>query len=228
MKRVFATLAAILAAACSDGTSVDPDAIDGLEKSAVQAALNAALAKDTLYPTLSLLVFRYIDRASRVGGGRIVGIQLDINASQSGKQVSAQLSAILAWSGYSATSRTVDTVVFVIGAGLTPPVNDSVRTRFSPDTAGTATGFVIHQAADSTTTSWLARTGALHITSNSYGAGTTLPLGGITLTARRGTLAGDYHMTAKLVPDSTTQVASQANFAGGVQALKIEITGSLP
>ncbi len=235
MKRLLPWLAAagVVAACSSTSTGVDPDAIDGLEKSAVQAALNTALAKDTLYPTLALLVFPYIDRASRIAGAggnttRIVGIQLDINATQGGNQVMAQLSAILAWNGYRATSRTVDTVVFVIGAGLTPPVNDSLRTRFSPDTAGTATGFVIHQTADSAITAWLARTGALHITSNSYGSGTTRTSGGLTLTARRGTLAGDYHTTAKLIPDSTTQVTSQANLAGGIQALKIEISGGLP
>ena len=221
------------AAACSESTGVDPDAINRDEKNAVQSALNDALASDTLYPTLASFVFPYIDRASRLAAGngdttRIVGVQLDINASKGGNAVVARLSAILAWRGYHQNTRTVDTVVFIVGEGLAPPVNDSLRTRFSTDTVGTGTGFVIHQASDSAFRVWLARAGALHITGNAYGSGITRVGGGITLTSRRGTLAGDYHMAAQLVPDSSSTVTTMAAFSGGVRALKIEITGSLP
>lgn len=219
--------------ACSESTSVDPDAIVKEEKSAVQSALNGALASDTLYPTLALLVFPYIDRASRlaVGAGdtlRLVGVQLDIDAAKGSVPVVARLSAILAWRGYRPSTRTVDTVTFIVGEGLTPPVNDSLRTRFSTDTAGTGTGFVIHQAADSSLQVWLARAGALHITSHSYGSGLSRTSGGVTLTTSRGTLAGDYHVTAKLVPDSSTAVTTMATFSTGIQALKVVITGALP
>ena len=219
--------------ACSESTSVDPEAIAREEKSVVQSALNEALASDTLYPTLALLVFPYLDRASRlaVGAGdtlRLVGVQLDINAAKGGIPVAARLSAVLAWRGYRASTRTVDTVVFIVGEGLTPPVNDSLRTRFSTDTAGTGTGFVIHQAEDSTLRVWLARAGALHIASSAYGCGNPRTSGGITLTTCRGTVAGDYHVTAKLVPDSSTTVTTMATFSTGIQALKVVITGALP
>ena len=232
-KGIAAILAAASLAACSNSTGVDPDAIDSKEKSAVQDAVSTALAGDTLFPTLALLVFPYIDRASRLEAGngntlRIVGVQLDINASKGGLPVLARLSAVLAWRGYRPTTLTVDTVVFIVGEGFAPPVNDSLRTRFSTDTAGTGTGFVIHQAADSSFQVWLARAGAFHITSNSYGSGITRPSGGITLTAYRGTFAGDYRITAKLVPDSSSTVTTMAAFPGGIHALRVDITGALP
>lgn len=238
MRRRLSLLGAALgvAAACSsDGASaVPPDAIDAQEKAAVQAALNDALADDTLYPTLAALVFPFIDRASRLAEAngdttRIVGVQLDIDATQGGMPTIAKLSAILAWRGYDAGTRTVDTVVFVLGEGLEPPVDDSLRTSFSTDTAGTGTGFVIHQVDDATYRAWLARTGAMHVTGNSYGRGESTSAGDITLTLFRGTLLGDYHMTAKLVPDSLPpDVGSAHDFAGGIQAVRINIRGSLP
>ncbi len=233
MKRLLPLLAAALAACSSDKIGPDPDAIDGLEKATVQSALNTALKDDTLYPTLAFLVFPYIDRASHVATGssetRMVGIQLDINAMKADTPVVAKISALLAWRGYNATRRTVDSVFFLVGAGIVPPpVGDSLRTSFAPDTAGTGTGFVIHQNADSSLVVWLTRTGAFHLTSALFGSGTSRTAGGLTLVARRGTVAGDHHLTAKLVPDSSTQVSAAASFAGGIQALKMEISGTVP
>lgn len=235
MRTAVALSAAVaLVAACSDAGSVDPDAISGPEKAVVQGALNSALANDSLYPTLALLVFPYIDRATRVISGgdttRVVGIQLDINvgvidSASDTIPVVAQLSAALAWTGYDSTAHTVDTVVFVIGSGLAVPVSDSLRERFSPDTAGTGTAFVIHQTGPGAYATWLARQGALHVTSASYGAMHTQNFSTLHLGVARGTAAGDYHVTAKLVPDSATTVTTARDFAGGVQALKMQITG---
>lgn len=234
MKRtlVVATVVA-LTISCSDAGGVDADAIAGPEKAAVQNALNNALANDTLYPTLALLVFPYIDRASHlvVTGDttRLVGIELDIDATKDTSHVVAKLSAVLAWRGFNPTLHTVDTVVFVVGAGNTPPaVGDSIRTRFSPDTAGTATAFVIHQAADSTYEVWLARTGHLQADSVRYGAGQSQTGGGVTLTVYRGTAYGDFHLGAKSVPDSTTSTNAAGSYVSGAQALKIKIRGTLP
>lgn len=234
MRTVVALSAAVaLVAACSDAGGVDPDAISGPEKAAVQAALNSALANDSLYPTLALLVFPYVDRATRVISGsdttRVVGIQLDINvgvvdSANDTIPVVAQLSAALAWSGYDSTAHTVDTVFFVIGSGLAP-VSDTLRQRFSPDTAGTGTAFVIHQTGASSYATWLARQGALHVTSASFGAMHTQGFGTLHLGVARGTAAGDFHTTAKLVPDSATTVTTARDYAGGVQALKLQITG---
>ncbi len=233
MKRLICLLAAAgLAFACSkDSTSVDPDAINGPELAAVRAALDSALKNDSSYQILRVFVFAYVDRASRLptGGGdtmRLVGVQLDINATKADTQVVAQLSAVLGWRGYSATTHTVDSVTFVVGTGL-PPVNDTLRRTFSPDTAGIGTGFVIHQAPDSTVHTWLARTGALHVTSSSFGSGTSTSGSGLTITASRGTASGDYHLTGKLVPDSSSTAAAAAAFGGGIRALKIRITGTL-
>src|SRR5437870_3541880 len=66
MNRLLPLCAAALVACSSDSVAVDPDAIDGAEKAAVQAALNVALKDDPLYPTLAFLVFPFIDRASHV------------------------------------------------------------------------------------------------------------------------------------------------------------------
>ncbi|MGH8542410.1 MAG: hypothetical protein ACREX3_01930, partial [Gammaproteobacteria bacterium] len=186
---------------------------------------------DTLYPTLSFLVFPYIDRASRIPSGadttRLVGIELDIQAEQGGDSVIADFSAVLAWRGYDATRRVVDTVFFILGAGRAP-IDVTLRTRFSPDTAGTGTGFVIHQAADSSVTTWLARSGHLRTTSSSYGGGRTQSGGGVELTTFRGTLSGDFAITALRVPDSLTTVMSEKDFGSGARALKVQIRGTLP
>jgi hypothetical protein len=223
-----------LTLACSDAGGVDSDAIAAPEKAAVQIALDSALGSDSLYPTLALLVFPYIDRAAHVVVGsdtiRVVNIELDIDATQDTNHIVSKFSAVLAWRGFDATLHTVDTVVFVAGAGITPPaVSDSIRTRFSPDTAGTATAFVIHQAPDSSYQVWLARTGHLQTDSASYGGGQSQSGGGVTLTVYRGTGYGDFHLGAKSVPDSTTSSTSTAaSYVSGARALKIKIRGSLP
>src|SRR5258708_18880712 len=155
MKRTFVLVAfTALALACSGAGSVDPDAIAAPEKAAVQTALDSALATDSLYPTLALLVFPYIARATHIVVGsdtiRVVDVELDIDATKDTSHVVAKISAVLAWRGFNATLHTVDTVVFVVGAGITPPaVSDSIRQRFSPDTAGSATPVVIPVAAGS-------------------------------------------------------------------------------
>jgi len=235
MKRTWLLVAiTALALACSDAGGVDSDAIASPEKAAVQRSLDSALANDTLYPTLALLVFPYIDRAAHVVVGsdtmRVVNIELDIDATRHDTNVVAKISAVLAWRGFDATLHTVDTVVFVVGAGITPPaVSDSIRTRFSPDTANTATAFVIHEAADSSYQVWLARTGHLQTDSTRYGGGQSQSGGGVTLTVYRGTGYGDFHLGAKSVPDSTTSSTSAAaSYVSGARALKIKIRGTLP
>src|SRR5260370_15769555 len=113
------------------------------------------------------------------------------------------------------------------GRGLPPPLSDPLRERFSPDTAGTGSGFVIHQAPDSSVHVWLARTGALHVTGNNYGSGTSTSGSGLTITTSRGAVSGDYHLMGKLVPDSSPTVSSAAAFSGGIRGLLIRITGKL-
>ncbi len=228
-----AGLAVALATGCSkDSTSVDPNGISGPELSAVRSALNgSSFARDTIYGAfytdLSIIVFPFIDRAAILVDSagdttRLVGLQLDINGTHNDSAVVAQLSGLLGWRGYSATTHTVDTVYFVLGSGLAAPVSDSLSTRFAPDTAGTATAFVIHQAPDSVVTTWLARQGAFHVTSASYASSRGIGQ----LTISNGTMKGDYHVTALLVPDSSTSVTASKNFAGGIPTLKMRLTGS--
>ena len=174
MRRLLVPLALAGAfAACSDGGSVDADAIRGPELAAVRTALDSAFLHDTtldraftgdsgFYALLAALVFPFIDRASRIAEGvdttRIVGIEFDIDATQGGRQVVSNLTVELAWKGYDSTSGTVDTVFFLLGSGRAP-ITDSLWTRFTLDTAGTGTGFVIHQASDLRVTKWLSRAG---------------------------------------------------------------------
>jgi len=235
MKRLSPILLAAAAAAfaCSkDSTAPDPDVIDGQEFAAVRTALDTALQNDPNYQTLRQSVFQFINRATHMtdasGEIRIAGIQLDIDAMQADTPVVAQLSGVLAWRGYNATTRTVDSVVFVIGTGLTPPVDDSLRPSFSPDSVGQATGFIVHQATDSTITAWQAATGALQVTSASYGGGSTVSGGGLTLTVYRGTLGGNYHIGATQVGNPSNTNNSAASFATGVRSIKIRITGTIP
>jgi len=229
--------------ACSDAGSVSPDAIEGAELAAVRLALDSAFRHDTtldsaftgesgLYVQMAAIVFPFIDRASRmiVNGDttRVVGIELDIQATQGGVPVTSNFTVVLAWNGYHATStHTVDSVFLVMGAGRAP-VDDSLWTRFTLDTTGTGTGFVIHQAADSGVTKWLSRGGRLRTTRSSYGAGRSLGGLGTTFTVYRGSMDGNFSITAKLIPDSATSVTSLKDFGSGTQALKVQIRGSLP
>jgi hypothetical protein len=225
-------------AACSDAGGVDPDAIPGPELIAVRMALDSAFLHDTsldpaftgdsgLYALMSALVFPFMDRATRIPAGsdttRVVGIEFDIDATQGGSQVTSNLTAILAWKGYQSATNTMDTVFFLLASGRAP-VTDSLWSRFTLDTAGTGTGFVIHQATDSTVTKWLSRGGHLHSTSSHYGT----EQGTSTFNVARGTVNGDFTITAKLVPDSTTTVTSALDFGSGARAVKVQIRGTLP
>jgi hypothetical protein len=231
MRRYAAALAAVLLPACSEPAGVDPDAIDGLELAAVQMALGGALANDTLYPTLAVLVFPFVDRASHLVGPsgdttRLVGIELDIDVeSQSGPLV-AEFTTVLAWTGYDTTTRTVDTVLFVAGAGRAP-VDDALGESFSPDMPGSGTALVIHQAPDSTITAWQTGSGRLVTTTSSYRSGRTQSGGGLTLTVARGTISGRFDVTAAHeVPSAATTVATGKTFASGARALRVVIRGT--
>ncbi|HEV8399011.1 MAG TPA: hypothetical protein VGQ18_04135 [Gemmatimonadales bacterium] len=239
MRRLLITLTALGAVitACSDAGGVDPDAINGPELAAVRRALDSALAGDTLlssdttlYPTLAALVFPYIDRASKIASGsdttRVVGIEMDIRVpSDTGDSLIADFTMMLGWTGFDTLTKTIDSVYFIVGSGRAP-INDSLRSHFAIDTAGAGTGLVIHQAPDSTVTVWLARGGHLTNTASSYGAGHTLGGAGLTWTTYRGTVNGEFGITAKLVPDSSTTVTALKNYGNGVRALKVRIRGS--
>jgi len=235
MNRLLPLCAAALVACSSDSVAVDPNAIDGEEKAAVQAALNVALKDDSLYPTLAFLVFPFIDRASHVsmgnGEARFVGIEIDIDAVQAGTPVVAQFATILGWRGYSSATHTIDSAFVLMGAGITPPpVADQLGDHFSPDVPGTGIGYVVQQNPDASVQAWLSYTGTLHVTSSSYGAPTTTTYGtGVVLAASRGTLKGDFQLTGHLIPVATPpDVSAAASFAGGIQALKLRITGTVP
>lgn len=232
-------LAGLLAACSSDSGGVDPDAIPSAQKHALWIALDSAFRHDTtldpaftgdsgLYALMSTLVIPFIDRASRIPTAgtdttRVVGIEFDIDATRSGTHVVSNLTAVIAWKGYDSTTQTMDSVLFLLGTGRAP-VSDSLWSRFTLDTVGTGTGFVIHQATDSVVTKWLSRGGHLRTTSSQYGSaqGTT------TFSVARGTLSGELTINAKLVPDSTTTVNSALDFGSGARAIKVKIRGTLP
>lgn len=224
--------------ACSDAGSVDADAIPQRELVAVRMALDSAFLHDTsldpaftgdsgLYALMSALVFPFMDRASRIAQGsdttRVVGIEFDIDATQGGSHVTSNLSAILAWRGYHSATTTMDTVFFMLGSGRAP-VSDSLWSRFTLDTAGTGTGFVVHQGTDSTTTKWLSRGGHLRTTSSQYGSAQ----GTSTFSVYRGMLDGEFTITARSVPDSASTVTSALDFGSGARAVKVKIRGTLP
>jgi hypothetical protein len=238
MRRLLLVLAL---AGCSDAGGVDPDAINGRELAAVRVALDSAFRHDPtldsaftgdsgLYVLMAAVVFPFIDRASYSVTGadttRVVGIELDIQATQGGVPITSNLTVVLAWNGYDSTTRTVDSVFFLMGAGRAP-LSDSLWTRFTLDTAGTGTGFVIHQATDSSVTKWLSRGGHLRTTASSYGAGRSLGGVGTTFTIFRGSVSGNFTINAKLVPDSSATVTGAKDFGSGARALKVQIRGSL-
>jgi hypothetical protein len=228
----------VIAACSSDAGGVDPDAIPVAQKHAVWMALDSAFRHDAtldpaftgdsgLYALMSTLVIPFVDRASRIAVGndtvRAVGIEFDIDATQGGAHIVSNLTAILAWRGYDSTSRTIDSVFFLLGSGRAP-ITDSLWSRFTLETAGSGTGFVIHQKTDSTVTKWLSRGGHLRTTTSQYGSSQ----GGSTFNVARGMLNGEFTITAKLVPDSSTTVTSALDFGSGARAVKVKIRGTLP
>lgn len=231
MRRLLLTLTALGAVltACADAGSVDPDAIENEEWAAVRRALDSALVDDTLYPTLAP-VLGYINRASYIVSEsdttRVVGTELDIRVRQGGDSVIADFTAVLGWKGYSASTGTVDSVFFILGAGRAP-LDDTLSTSFSPDIAGTGTGYIVHQDPSSVTV-WLARAGRVRTTASTYGAERTQSADGVQLTTFRGTLSGDFSITADEVPGSATTASSQLDFGSGARALKVRIRGDLP
>ena len=239
MRKVLLSLAFTgVIAACSDAGGVDPDAIPAPQKRALWMALDSAFRHDTtldraftgdsgLYALMSTLVIPFVDRASRIAVGgdttRAVGIEFDIDATRGTTHVVSNLTAIIAWKGYDSTSRTMDSVFFLLGSGRAP-VTDWLWSRFTLDTAGTGTGFVIHQRTDSTVTKWLSRGGHLRTTTSQYGSSQ----GGSTFNVARGMLNGEFTITAKSVPDSSTTVTSAVDFGSGARAVKVKIRGTLP
>ncbi len=218
--------------ACADAGAPNPNSIDALEFAAVRLALDSALGDDTAYTMLRPFVLQYVDRAAynvEPAGDttRLTGIQFDIDAELNATPIVARLSAVLAWRGYDSATRTVDSVVLVVGTGIAPPLDDSLQASFDPDVAGTGTAFIIAQAADSSVQVWSARTGAMRVSAATFGKGSTQSLGGLALTLYRGTLVGDFHLTGKLRGDTTQTAAALAAFPAGIPARKIRITGSL-
>jgi hypothetical protein len=229
---ILLTLAGVLCA-CSDTAGVDPDAIAGPELHAVRAALDSAFLHDAtldtsfsgpngLYAQMSALVFPFLDRASQlVDAGdttRLVGIEFDIDATQDSVHITSNLTAILAWNGYDSTTHTVDSVFFLIGAGRAP-VNDTLWNRFTLDTVGTGTGFVIHQAANGSVTKSQSTGGHLRTTESHFGTGQTLGGGGVSFTVYRGRLSGELAITAAS--------SSGKNFDPNARALKVKLRGNL-
>jgi hypothetical protein len=158
---------------------------------------------------------------------RLLGIEMDIRVpSDTGDSLIADFTMLLGWTGFDTLTKTIDSVFFIVGSGRAP-VNDSLRAHFAIDTAGAGTGLVIHQAADSSLTIWLARGGHLVTTASSYGAGRTLGGAGLSWTTYRGTVNGNFSITAKQAPDSTISTVSSAkDFGSGARALKVRIRGS--
>ncbi|HEV2671150.1 MAG TPA: hypothetical protein VGU74_08670 [Gemmatimonadales bacterium] len=236
MKKSWILLLALAGAtvACSDSSGVDPDLVSGPELHAVRAALDSAFLHDTtldasftgdsgLYALMSALVFPFIDRASHIVEGgdttRLVGIEFDIDATQSGVHITSNLTAILAWNGYDSTTSTVDTVFFLLGSGRAP-VSDSLWNQFTLETAGTGTGFVIHQIANGSVTKAQSAGGHLRTTESHYGSGNTLGGGGTTFTVYKGGVSGQFTI------DAAWGDASK-DFGSSAHALKVKIRGSL-
>lgn len=235
MRRPLALLAALgVAMGCSDaggGVTLDSDVIDQAQLDAVRRSLFDAQPDDEFFPTLAVLVFPFIDRASHFVSGssdttRLVGIELDIDVHDArGVPLNAQFTALLGWRGYRPATRTVDSVFFALGAGRAP-VNDMLGATFSPDIAGSGTALILHQGADSSVTAWRTAGGALVTTASSYGAATTQG-SDLTLAVSRGTLSGHLTVTsAAQTPGGATTVATAKDFSGGTRALKVAIRGT--
>jgi hypothetical protein len=72
---------------------------------------------------------------------------------------------------------------------------------------------------------WAPRSGLLGITTSGFGEGTSQGADGLSLTMYRGTVSGDYTVTAKQVPDSATTITTTQAYPDGAQALKLRVSG---
>ena len=227
MKRAVTSLAALGMLACSvdSGTAPTTNVISTAEKAAVQQALASSFRGDSLFASLPTFVLPFIDQATpQVNGAgdttKLAAFQLQLSAGT----LSAGLSGILAWRGFREATQTVDSVFLLIGGGFTPPLDDSLSADGAIDIGGSGRAWVVAQAPDSSVQTWLSRAGALKVSSVNYGEGSSVVQQGLTWTRFRGTLSGDAHLTAKLVPDSTTTVSAGWNFGGGLEAMMLKIT----
>jgi len=218
--------ACLLAVACAPekGTAPTTDLVSASEKTAVQRSLALGFNNDSFYLALATYVIPFIDQATPQVNApgdttKLTAVQLSVTSSG----VTEGLSGILAWRGFHPTTGIVDSVFLVVGTGIVPPLHDSLQVLQSFTVPGAGSAWVIAQATDTSVQMWQSRTGALNVASASYGAGITAT-SGYTITRYRGTLAGDYHLTAKLVPDSSTTVTAGATFTGGVYAVKAAIS----
>lgn len=231
MKQFVWLLSALAMVACSDsGTAPTTNVVSLSEKAAVQQALQLSFGNDSLYTTLSGFVLPFIDQATPQANAagdttKLAGFQLDVVAGA----ISAGVSGLLAWRGYRPATETVDTVFLVVGAGLTPPLSDSLSETFAVNLLGSGTAWVIAEAPDSSIRTWKARTGAIRVADASYGAATTADLGGgFSISRARGWMTGDTHLMAKLVPDSATSVTALLDFTGMVESVKLTVSGAGP
>jgi hypothetical protein len=50
--------------------------------------------------------------------------------------------------------------------------------------------------------------------------------GGFTVARARGTISGEYHTTAKLVPDSSTTVTAAMSFVNAAEGIHLRVEGA--
>ena len=225
----WCTIAA-LGTACLDSAAVSPDALPSAERAAVIAALNCAAATDPVFAPVGAFVFPYIDRATALvspGGDttRVVGIELDLQAVVDSVDVQVSLVGVLTWTRFDSLAGTVDSTVLLLGSTGPVPITDALGPTFTPGTPGQGSGVVIHSPTPDTCELWAPRSGLLRMTSSGYGDGTAQGADGLSLTTFRGTVTGDYTVTAKLVPDSATTISTAQAYPDDVQALKLRVSG---
>ena len=228
MNRLDIWVVGLAVLGCADsGLAPTTHVVSAGEKAALQEALALAFGDDSVYTVFSAFVLPFIDQATPQGNPsgdttKLAGFQLEATAGR----ITGGFSGVLAWRGYHAATETVDSVFLVFGAGLVTPLSDSLSQTFVINLLGSGSGWVIAEAPDSSVRIWLARAGALSVTNATFGAGTTADLGnGFTITRSRGAMAGAFHLTAKLVPDSATTVMGALDFAGSIESVKLLVAG---
>ena len=221
---------AALGAACVDTAAVSPDALPSAERAAVIAALNCAAATDPVFAPVGSFVFPYVDRATALVSPagdttRVVGIDLDLQAVVDSEDVQLKLVGVLAWTRFDSAAGTVDSTVLLLGSTGSLPISDALAPAFTPGAPGQGSGVVIHSPTPDTCQLWAPSTGLLHVATSGFGDGTSQGADGLSLTMYRGTVTGDYAVTATLVPDAATTISTGQAYPDGVQALRMRVTG---
>jgi hypothetical protein len=215
----MAALGAVLVlGACGDDNGPNGDTLTAQEQAAlIQALSTKAIAPAALSAGLSSLFSQAT--VGTMGDFAAVGSQLKITVTDGSTSTTTVYNSVTGWAGLDAAAKTVDSAItvasFIDGASTFPP---TINADLATD--GYAAYF------DGTTTFNESATGALQVTSTSFGSTQNCPnipaQSGITsCRVAVGTMVGNFDFA---VEDASSNPYTRGNTSFNVPAVQLSIT----